>query len=87
MADADYNAEEAAGMSRCQITTLLLPQVLVTPHWKRGKHHHHHADFEVSETHSATANTFPLIELKKKRAFRKFSYRGIDLDQYVSPNI
>lgn len=23
------------------------------------------------------------IELKKKRAFRKFSYRGIDLDQYV----
>jgi hypothetical protein len=22
-------------------------------------------------------------ELKKKRAFRKFSYRGIDLDQYV----
>jgi hypothetical protein len=23
-------------------------------------------------------------ELKKKRAFRKFSYRGIDLDQYVA---
>ena len=23
-------------------------------------------------------------ELKKKRAFRKFSYRGVDLDQYVS---
>ena len=23
------------------------------------------------------------LELKKKRAFRKFSYRGIDLDQYV----
>jgi hypothetical protein len=23
------------------------------------------------------------IELKKKRAFRKFSYRGVDLDQYV----
>jgi small subunit ribosomal protein S15e len=23
-------------------------------------------------------------ELKKKRTFRKFSYRGIDLDQYVS---
>ena len=23
------------------------------------------------------------IELKKKRTFRKFSYRGIDLDQYV----
>lgn len=22
-------------------------------------------------------------ELKKKRTFRKFSYRGIDLDQYV----
>jgi small subunit ribosomal protein S15e len=25
-------------------------------------------------------------ELKKKRSFRKFSYRGVDLDQYVSPN-
>lgn len=24
-----------------------------------------------------------ILELKKKRAFRKFSYRGIDLDQYV----
>ena len=24
-----------------------------------------------------------LTELKKKRAFRKFSYRGVDLDQYV----
>jgi len=23
-------------------------------------------------------------EIKKKRAFRKFSYRGIDLDQYAS---
>jgi hypothetical protein len=22
-------------------------------------------------------------ELKRKRAFRKFSYRGVDLDQYV----
>ena len=25
----------------------------------------------------------PNTELKKKRTFRKFSYRGIDLDQYV----
>lgn len=25
------------------------------------------------------------LELKKKRTFRKFSYRGIDLDQYVPP--
>ena len=25
----------------------------------------------------------PCTELKKKRTFRKFSYRGIDLDQYV----
>ena len=24
-----------------------------------------------------------VTELKKKRAFRKFSYRGIDLDQYA----
>ena len=24
-----------------------------------------------------------MTELKKKRAFRKFSYRGVDLDQYV----
>lgn len=23
-------------------------------------------------------------EMKKKRTFRKFSYRGIDLDQYVA---
>lgn len=28
---------------------------------------------------------FLISELKKKRAFRKFSYRGIDLDQYVGP--
>jgi len=27
------------------------------------------------------------IELKKKRAFRKFSYRGIDLDQYVASTL
>jgi hypothetical protein len=26
-----------------------------------------------------------IIELKKKRTFRKFSYRGVDLDQYVFP--
>ncbi len=26
---------------------------------------------------------FHLLELKKKRTFRKFSYRGIDLDKYV----
>lgn len=26
---------------------------------------------------------FLLIELKRKRAFKKFTYRGIDLDQYV----
>ena len=25
-----------------------------------------------------------IAELKKKRAFRKFSYRGIDLDEYVA---
>jgi hypothetical protein len=24
-------------------------------------------------------------EIKKKRTFRKFSYRGIDLDQYAAP--
>lgn len=28
-------------------------------------------------------NAEEAAELKKKRAFRKFSYRGIDLDQYV----
>ena len=28
-----------------------------------------------------------ITELKKKRTFRKFSYRGIDLDQYVHPQI
>lgn len=27
--------------------------------------------------------TIIITELKKKRAFRKFSYRGVDLDQYV----
>jgi small subunit ribosomal protein S15e len=26
-------------------------------------------------------------ELKKRRTFRKFSYRGIDLDQYVLATI
>jgi len=31
----------------------------------------------------AKANAIPSLELKKKRTFRKFSYRGIDLDQYV----
>ena len=28
-------------------------------------------------------NAEEAAELKKKRTFRKFSYRGIDLDQYV----
>jgi hypothetical protein len=32
-----------------------------------------------------TQNAEEAAELKKKRTFRKFSYRGIDLDQYVSP--
>jgi hypothetical protein len=27
------------------------------------------------------ANTWVVTELKRKRAFRKFSYRGIDLDE------
>lgn len=27
------------------------------------------------------------LELKKKRTFRKFSYRGIDLDEYVPPSM
>jgi hypothetical protein len=30
-------------------------------------------------------NAEEAAELKKKRQFRKFSYRGIDLDAYVSP--
>lgn len=30
-----------------------------------------------------TDETGPSTEIKRKRAFRKFSYRGIDLDQYV----
>lgn len=30
-----------------------------------------------------TDETRPSTEIKRKRAFRKFSYRGIDLDQYV----
>ncbi len=32
---------------------------------------------------STTQNAEEAAELKKKRTFRKFSYRGIDLDQYV----
>jgi len=32
---------------------------------------------------SVQADTGSPTELKKKRAFRKFSYRGIDLDQYA----
>lgn len=31
--------------------------------------------------------TVAATELKKKRAFRKFSYRGVDLDQYVRPSV
>lgn len=30
-------------------------------------------------------NAEEAAEIKKKRTFRKFSYRGIDLDQYVAP--
>jgi hypothetical protein len=30
-------------------------------------------------------NAEEAAEIKKKRAFRKFSYRGIDLDQYAQP--
>lgn len=30
-------------------------------------------------------NAEEAAEIKKRRAFRKFSYRGIDLDQYVAP--
>lgn len=30
-------------------------------------------------------NAEEAAELKKKRQFRKFSYRGIDLDAYVKP--
>ena len=30
-------------------------------------------------------NAEEAAELKKRRAFRKFSYRGIDLDKYVHP--
>ena len=29
--------------------------------------------------------TIYCLELKRKRAFRKFSYRGIDLEAYVLP--
>ena len=29
------------------------------------------------------ADSFRRTELKKRRQFRKFTYRGIDLDQYV----
>jgi hypothetical protein len=32
-----------------------------------------------------TQNAEEAAEIKKKRAFRKFSYRGIDLEQYDSP--
>ncbi|KAL9031817.1 MAG: hypothetical protein Q9196_000190 [Gyalolechia fulgens] len=34
----------------------------------------------------ADYNAEEAAELKKKRTFRKFSYRGVDLDQYVLPN-
>ena len=30
-------------------------------------------------------NAEEAAEIKKKRTFRKFSYRGIDLDAYVVP--
>jgi hypothetical protein len=31
-------------------------------------------------------NAEEAAEIKKKRTFRKFSYRGIDLDAYVVPD-
>jgi hypothetical protein len=40
---------------------------------------------EAILTPSAPQNAEEAAEIKKKRAFRKFSYRGIDLDQYASP--
>jgi hypothetical protein len=30
-------------------------------------------------------NAAEAAEIKKKRAFRKFSYRGVDLEQYALP--
>lgn len=37
----------------------------------------------IADLLSDEQNAEEAAELKKKRAFRKFSYRGIDLEQYV----
>ena len=34
----------------------------------------------------AQQNAAEAAEIKKKRAFRKFSYRGVDLEQYDLPH-
>jgi len=34
---------------------------------------------------STSQDAVEAAEIKKKRAFRKFSYRGVDLDQYAAP--
>ncbi|MCJ1295387.1 ribosomal protein S15 [Xylographa carneopallida] len=41
------------------------------------------AEYSASETRIREANRGFHSELKKKRTFRKFSYRGIDLDQLL----
>lgn len=38
----------------------------------------------IDTTDTTIQNAEEAAELKKRRTFRKFSYRGIDLDQYVS---
>jgi hypothetical protein len=45
----------------------------------------HDEDILATNRILSVQNAEEAAELKKKRAFRKFSYRGIDLDQSVSP--
>ena len=66
MADADYVS--FPGTPKLQH----LPAMLVN--WKRWP-----GELTLG---FATQNADEAAELKKKRTFRKFSYRGIDLDQY-----
>lgn len=42
---------------------------------------------ELRYTHTSTEINPSWTELKRKRAFRKFSYRGIELDQCVTTNL
>lgn len=53
---------------------------------RRGRIRHSRKNIRGDHTRTSEeqgADSFRQTELKKRRQFRKFTYRGIDLDQYV----